>query len=570
VKFNDDEAFRQTQGDSHTANLNFDGQGRIDHAVLRGDVHTHERVRATDDVKAPWSERTLTADTLDLVLVAEGAAGKAQLRDAKAVGSARLNSVATVLPGTAGKKAGTTTDVLSADALDGHFVDAHGAAELSTVHGAGHTVLEQAAPGGVRQTSKGETLDARFREVAGKKGAVEVAQVVQEGGVVIDRTALVEKKQADGKQAGPTLTTQHATARRASYDADSDKLTLTDGVQMSDPQSTIWASKVVMDRESGDATAEGGVKVTYLQEGAAQPVHVLAARAELNHDAGRATFYGRPAASSGSTSALARMWQAGQTESQSAGSQSGGPQSRGTQSGGSQIEAPVLVFEQESKRLTARSETPGMSGTVHTVLTRASSQKPGTKKSGAKKTAAQTEAQTVTKTNSAAPQGSGQQVPVRITSSELVYSDELRQAVFTGGVRVVDSDGEMRAQEATVFLTPAEAKQQRSATATPSPSSASDGMLGGQVERIIATRHIELTQPGRLATGERLVYMASDQMFVLTGTTAAPPRVVDDEQGTTTGAVLRFHSGDDSVSVLGSDGNAPARKVHTETRVKKQ
>ena len=54
--------------------------------------------------------------------------------------------------------------------------------------------------------------------------------------------------------------------------------------------------------------------------------------------------------------------------------------------------------------------------------------------------------------------------------------------------------------------------------------------MGGSVERMVATGHIEMEQPGRRATGEQLVYTASDGMYVLTGTAAVLPKVVDDQQ----------------------------------------
>ncbi len=93
-------------------------------------------------------------------------------------------------------------------------------------------------------------------------------------------------------------------------------------------------------------------------------------------------------------------------------------------------------------------------------------------------------------------------------------------------------------------------------------------MLGGEVERIVATGQVDITQPGRRATGERLVYTASDQMFVLTGTKATPPKVVDAQQGTATGASLRFHSGDDSVVISGDGAGASGQRPRTETKVK--
>jgi lipopolysaccharide export system protein LptA len=299
-----------------------------------------------------------------------------------------------------------------------------------------------------------------------------------------------------------------------------------------------------MQQDSGDASADGNVKVSYLQPSSAsqsataEPVHVLAARAELNHDAGRATFYGS-AVSGGA--GLARMWQPGTGDK-----------------GGSQIEAPVLVFEQEQKRLIARAETPGTPDTVRTVLADTASAKPSPAKPASAAPA------TPASKDSMKPLRQG---VARITSSMMVYSDIDRRADFTGGVKLLDADGELRAQQAAVFLAPASAGK---APQPPEASAASDltGLFGGSVERIVATQHIEITQPGRRATGERLVYTAGDQTYLLTGTAAAPPRVFDAVQGTTTGAALRFRSGDDSVVVSGREGDAPAQRVHTETVTK--
>jgi lipopolysaccharide export system protein LptA len=52
---------------------------------------------------------------------------------------------------------------------------------------------------------------------------------------------------------------------------------------------------------------------------------------------------------------------------------------------------------------------------------------------------------------------------------------------------------------------------------------------------MVATGHVELEKPGMKATGDRLVYTASDRVALLTGTKDAPPKAVD-AQGTTTGA----------------------------------
>jgi lipopolysaccharide export system protein LptA len=132
----------------------------------------------------------------------------------------------------------------------------------------------------------------------------------------------------------------------------------------------------------------------------------------------------------------------------------------------------------------------------------------------------------------------------------------------------------MRGQDAMVYL---QAAQKPGAANVKKAASAHDltttpkGFMGGGVERIVATGHIQIDQPGRRATGERAVYTASDGMFVMTGTAAAPPQLVDDIQGTVTGTSLRFHVGDESVMVSNgvSNGVEGKQRVRTETRVKK-
>ncbi len=87
---------------------------------------------------------------------------------------------------------------------------------------------------------------------------------------------------------------------------------------------------------------------------------------------------------------------------------------------------------------------------------------------------------------------------------------------------------------------------------------------GSQVSKIVARGAVELQQPGRKGTGEELTYTAADGKFVLTGTSAAPPRLTDQVRGTVTGAALIFNDRDDSVMVNGG----PSKAV-TETHVAK-
>jgi lipopolysaccharide export system protein LptA len=157
--------------------------------------------------------------------------------------------------------------------------------------------------------------------------------------------------------------------------------------------------------------------------------------------------------------------------------------------------------------------------------------------------------------------GGGGADVVRVASRELVYSDAARKAEFTGGVEVESRDGRMRGQQVVVYLQPAQTPGTVKATG-------GNGFMAGGVERMVVTGHIDMEQSGRRATGEQLVYTASDGMFVLTGTPAVLPRVVDDQRGTVTGTSLRFHSGDDNVVVSNGGEGGAGQRVRTETRVK--
>jgi lipopolysaccharide export system protein LptA len=290
---------------------------------------------------------------------------------------------------------------------------------------------------------------------------------------------------------------------------------------VSDGTSVLWADRVVSEQKTGDATADGSVKASFSQVGSAQePAHVLAARAELKHDSQVAIFYGV-------TGKPARLWQ-----------------------GASQVDAPVIEFEQKHKRLLAHGEGLGAPGAVHTVLVSGgSSAKPEAAKAGKQV-------------------GGGKTSVVRVVSRELVYSDEERRADFTGGVQVDSADGSMRGQQAVVYLQAAKTGSPSTDGVKKTDSAAGEGFMGGSVERIVATGHIEMQQPGRQASGEQLVYTASDGMFVLTGTAKVLPKVVDAQRGTVTGTSLRFHAGDENVVVSNEGDSGVGQHVRTETRVK--
>ena len=556
VKYTEDDPLRQAQGEALEVRAAFDKKGHPERVVMSGAVHLRERVRTKDAAGKPWSERELNAGTVELAL-AEDSAGKTVLKDVKATGDARLKVVSATAKG--GIVGGTTSSALGADVLTAHFVRVGSVNHIAEVHGDGHTTLRKVSATGVVNTGSGDSLVAHFRPVTagagrgssgglsgtnkgqpGKKDGLvggdvdEVSDATEQGHVVM--TQLPVRKPGDAASPGE----ERATAERAVFDGELERTTLTGNVQVSDGTSVLWADRLVTEQQSGDAVADGSVKASYGQVGSAEePVHVLAARAELKHDSQIAIFYGaagRPA----------RLWQ-----------------------GASQVDAPVLQFEQKQRRLLAHGEGQGAPMAVHTVLVSGGS-------SGAPAPAG-----APAKIDGAKPRAAGKGLGgekadvVRVASRELVYSDVARKADFTGGVEVESKDGSMKGQQVVVYLQPAGAAKASlnggkgdEAKVSVASAAGGNGFMGGSVQRVVVTGHIEMEQPGRRATGEQLVYTASDGMYVLTGTPTALPKVTDDQRGTVTGTSLQFHSGDDNIVV--SNGSGAGQRVRTETRVKKR
>jgi lipopolysaccharide export system protein LptA len=505
VRFSNVADDRQEYGKSDEARIAFDAQGRPIHATMTGNVET--------DLSAGTNSRWMGADTLNLAL-AGGGKQPIVVRAAEATGQggARMRMVdAVVRKDKTGKTTpGVRRTNLRADVLKAQFAQNGKQTELAGLDGTGRTLVEQilfdAANGVVgpqqwKETGTGDALRMDFKP--GAKGGSELERAEQRGGVKIVREALP-------KQPGDPAEVEHAEGDDAVYTAAKDTMTMTGQVRVSDAASALFADRVSFDRATGDGTAEGSVRVSYLEPGSKQePVHVSAARSVGRKATGITEFF---AADGGA----ARMWQAG-----------------------SQVEAPVLEFDRIQKTLRAHGRAGAGGQVVKTVLVDAEPPKP----------------------REGATAGSKQQrssAPTRVLSDEAAYDDATRQIVFRGQVQVNDRDGVMRAPEATVFLAP----RVSAAAAKDAPMS-----LGGKVERMVAEGGVEIEQPGRKATGERLVYTASDRLFVLTGTKTVPPTMVDEAQGTVTGAQMRFRGGEESVEVVGGDG---ADRVLTVAHVKRK
>jgi lipopolysaccharide export system protein LptA len=312
-------------------------------------------------------------------------------------------------------------------------------------------------------------------------------------------------------------------------------LTLTGAPVFRDASLEMTAERFDVQRGAGNMLAKGAVQTTIRSSSQTgpggllsgnQPAHVIAQQALLLHDAQKAIFTGK-----------ARLWQ-----------------------GGNSVEAPVIELSQKMQTLAAYGDGP-CTECVHTTLLGQSAE---STRQGKQKTSKPGESDNL-KTGNHEPS------TFRVLSERMLYSDAERKAIFSYHVEAIGSNGEVFADRAEVFLTPAGVHPQEklvdtSAEKERDASSQRNNRSQSSVERIIATGHVVLEQPGRRGTGTRLVYTANDGHFVLTGDEANPPRMVDSVQGTVTGQVLTFSSQTQAIIVSGTSNDAAV----TKTRVHKK
>ena len=517
VHYLSDTPNRRIESSAGTVHAQFDRNGELEHLVLAGSASAAEQQLAGASAQATVA-RTVTADQIELVFAASPQPNRRWVSTLTATGTADFLAHQP----TGGSSPGRSTDELRADRLVAHLRQAPGQRsgpqasreELAAIDGDGHTAVDRATPDGGDVQSFGDTLHASFLPPGSSSARQTATQTSTQTIDTAEQVGHVRIDQRSPAKSGRAATRSHATADRLTYDAAAAQATLLGSAQLTQEGSVLWANRVVLAQGTGDTQAIGSVKLSYHSSPTAEPVQVIATRADLQHESGLATFFGAP-------TAPARMWQTG-----------------------SSVQAPVIELHQREQTLTARAvAASGEDAVVRTVLA------PN------------------------APARSGKPVPpVRVLSHELHYAAATRTADFTGGVDVTEGDTEVHGREATIFL----AEKPASAASPSGPSGtkisgapAAPFLGGGALDRIIATGAILVTQPGREATGDRLVYTAADRVSVLTGTPGKPPVVTDAENGTLSGAAIRFLPGDNGQnSVVVSGGGSSEPRVRTETRGK--
>ena len=261
---------------------------------------------------------------------------------------------------------------------------------------------------------------------------------------------------------------------------------------------TTTATVIRINRATGDAQGEGDVKSTYNELKEQPGGALLAASSPIHVTARSMTAHNSTAVAT--YSGNVRLWQDVNV-----------------------IEAPMIHFDRDHRSVIAE----------------------GTSASPAKTVLVQAEKQPST----AISTGPDRLIPITITARRLSYVDADRKVRYEGGVLAKGTDFTASSKTADAYLLPR--------SETPVNQSLS---TTGRLDHIVAQGDVLIQQPTRHADGQKLVYTAADDKFVLTG---GPPSIFDAEQGKITGVSLTFFRRDDRVLVEG-EGTTP---VVTTTRV---
>ena len=302
-----------------------------------------------------------------------------------------------------------------------------------------------------------------------------------------------------------------AWAGKGIYTPGDEILTLTGNPRVVDGGMETTADTIRINRAVGDALAEKNVKSTYSElkeqpDGAllasSSPIHVAATRMTTRASGAKALYEGK-----------ARLWQDANI-----------------------VTAPSIEFDRGRRSLLAQGTS---TQPVSTVMVQAADRSVSSK--------AAVTGEQKKKKRAVAPVDDF----VDITSLRLTYEDSERRAHYEGGVTAKGADFTATSRQADAYLvahgqTPASQR-------VPAPS---------QLDHMVAEGNVVIQEPARKAQGERLVYTAADDKFVLTG---GPPSIFDAERGKITGDSLTFFRSDDRVLVEG-EASTP---VVTQTRVAK-
>jgi lipopolysaccharide export system protein LptA len=516
------------QGDAGRVILDFAGHNELEKVHALDGAHLMQQgVRQAAEPR-PTAKNTgigsgpqdfeLTAPIIDFTV-----GPRNMLERAVTSGAAQITISPTPEPGQPSAQAQKT--IVTAGKFEAQFATDGGKNRLSTMHGAPNARVVNSAPGEPDRVSTSESIDAIFLPQGG------VDSITQLGNV-----AYTDNQTADKRM--------RAWANTAHYTPADQVLVLAGNPRVTDGSMATTAKTIRINRGTGDALAEGDVKSTYsdLKEqpngallASSSPIHVTARSMTAHNNSGIALYTGN-----------ARLWQDANI-----------------------IEAPSIQFDRDHRFVIAQGAPTQPARTILVQTERSLTEKapteqprtekavpeePKVEKAQTPKGAEKSHQKSKAGNNEEAQENPlGESSPVTITALKLTYADSERKVHYEGGVFAQGADFTAKANSADAYLRP------RSETSG-NQSVAWQNRSLGQLDHMVAYDDVVITQPDRHADGQKLVYTADDDKFVLTG---GPPSIFDAKQGKITGVSLTFFRTDDRVLVEG-EASTP---VVTPTRV---
>ena len=421
---------------------------------------------------SPGQPVEIAADQLNFVLENGN-----ELKTGDTVGKAQI----TIFPAPAGSKpakassqkgqdfgSANATTIATAGKFRATFGDDN---RMQMLHGSPDARIISTSPGQPEKVSTSQNLDVTFAPDGGAE------KLVQTGDFIYHEPS--PKPDTGGRA---------MFAENATYTPADQILLLNGSPRVVDGGMTTTADVIRLDRQSGEAFADGNVKTTYSDlkpqpDGAllaaSDPVHVTALHMTSHSQPSVAHYTGN-----------VRLWQTANV-----------------------VRAPMIDFDQQNRTIVAHGDT----------------------------------AQSVSSLFVQQAQD-GKITPVDVTADKLTYTDTERLARYTGKVLARSTDGTISAEQIDVYLKQIESGSENQAGAEAKVSKpAIPGSEGpSRIDHMVAIGKVVITEPNRRGVGDRLVYTADDGKYYLTGKSAS---IFDAEHGTIWGDSLTFYSRDDRVLV---------------------
>jgi lipopolysaccharide export system protein LptA len=487
-------------------------------AILTGNVHIEQT-----------GAQPMQGDAGRLVL---DYSGQNELQKVHALDGAHITqqSAASGNPGAAPQHFEVTAPIIDFTIAAGHLLEkavTSGAAQIQIDSAPDSKAQSQAT--GQRTVVTAGKFDARFAEVDGRSRLQTIhgapnAKIVNSNPGEPDRVSTSETVDAILlPEGGMESVTQQgnvaysdgqppekrtlAWANKGRYTPADQMLTLTGNPRVITGGMETTAKAIRINRATSDALADGDVKSTYSDLKEQPNGALLASSSPIHVTSGSMTAHNNSGAAI--YTGNARLWQDANI-----------------------VEAPSIEFDRNRRFVLAQGSP---TRPVQTILTQTAKTEPSSQPAPQKN----------------APKSVGSGLIV-ITAAKLTYADTERKVHYEGGVNAKGDDFTADAQSADAFLV------------ARSQSPGAKSFVGpSQLDHMVAENKVVVRQPNRRADGQRLVYTAADDKFVLTGSSSEPPSIFDAEQGKITGVSLTFYRTDDRVLVEGAK-NTP---VVTQTRV---